>query len=403
MSIEKGGYMNTEKIKNLSKKYYDRIVEIRHRIHMHPELAFQEHETSKLIANELMRMGIEVQNGIAKTGVVGLIKGEKPGKTILLRADMDALEVQEAADVPYKSKIKGKMHACGHDGHIAGVLGAAMILNDLKDELHGNIKLVFQPAEETEGGAKPMIELGIMENPHVDAAIGCHLWGSFKEGEVHIKEGPVMASPDVFTFKIIGKGGHAGIPHLSIDPIVITSQVICSIQSIVSRRVNPLKPVVISCCSIHGGETNNVIPNEVEVKGTVRTFHQDLRNWIPEAIEEILKTTTKAYGGSYEFEYSKRFPPLINNEKMAKLAMNSISKIIGEENVHKQEEANMGGEDFAYFASIVPSVYYFIGITPKNSDTVIHHHPKFGFNDTNLLILSQSMAQVAIDYLNEFE
>ncbi len=395
--------MTTEKIKILGKKYYERIVEIRHRIHMYPELSFQEFETSKLVANELRKVGIEVQEGIAGTGVVGLIRGGKPGKTVLLRADMDALEIEEEADVPYKSKVKGKMHACGHDGHTAGVLGAAMILNDMKDEIKGNIKLVFQPAEESDGGAKPMIDEGIMENPHVDAAIGCHLWGGFKEGEIHVKEGPVMASPDIFDLKIIGKGGHAGIPHLSIDPVLIAAQVICSIQGIVSRRTNPLKPVVISCCSIRGGETYNVIPNEVEVKGTVRTFDNEIRDWIPKAIEEILSTTTESFGGDYEFKYIKRFPPLINNEEMVSLAKESISKLIGKENVFKQEEANMGGEDFAYFAEKVPSVYYFIGITPEGSDTVVHHHPKFSFDDANLLILSQSMAQVAIDYLNEFE
>lgn len=395
--------MTTEKIKALGEKYYDRIVSIRHDIHMYPELAFQEFRTSKLVAEELKKIGIEVQEGIAQTGVVGLIRGSRPGKTILIRADMDALEIEESVDVPYRSKLKGKMHACGHDGHTAGILGAAMILNDMKDEISGNIKLVFQPAEESSGGAKPMIDEGIMENPKVDAAIGCHLWGGFREGEVHIKEGAVMASPDIFDIRIMGKGGHAGIPHLSVDPVLMASQVICNIQGIVSRRTDPLKPVVISCCSIHGGESYNVIPNEVKIKGTVRTFHREIRDWIPTAIEEVLKTTTQSFGGDYDFKYIKRFPPLINDESMVNLARRSISKLIGKENVFKQSEANMGGEDFAYFAEAVPSVYYFIGITPENGDTIIHHHPSFNFNDTNLLLLSQSIAQVAIDYLKDFE
>lgn len=391
--------MTTEKIKTLGKKHYNKIVEIRHKIHMYPEIAFQEYKTSKLVADELRKMGIEVEEFVAKTGVVGLIKGGKPGKTILLRADMDALEIQEDVDVSYKSKVKGKMHACGHDGHTAGVLGAAMILNDMKDDIKGNIKLVFQPAEESDGGAKPMIDEGVLKNPNVDVAIGCHLWGEFKEGEVHLKEGPIMASPDVFSFKIIGKGGHAGLPHLSIDPVLMASQAICDIQNIVSRKINPLTPVVISCCSVHGGETYNVIPNEVEVKGTVRAFDNDIRDSVPKEIEKVLSSITKPFGANYEFKFTKRFPPLINDEKMVNLARKSISKLIGVENVFKQREASMGGEDFSYFAQELPSVYYFIGITPKGEETILHHHPKFGFRDSNLLLLSESMAQIVIDYL----
>lgn len=392
--------MTTKIIKELGKKYYDAIVKIRHEIHMHPEIAFQEYQTSQIVANELRNMGIEVKEKIAQTGVIGLIRGGKPGKTILLRADMDALEIDENVNVPYKSKVNGKMHACGHDGHTAGLLGAAMILNDMKEDINGNIKLVFQPGEESDGGAKPMIEQGIMTNPKVDAAIGCHLWGNFTEGEVHIKEGPVMASPDVFSFKIIGKGGHAGLPHLSIDPILIASRAICSIQGIISRRINPLKSAVISCCSIHGGESYNIIPNEVEIKGTVRTFDKDLRDSIPNKIEAVLKSTTEPFGANYKFKYTKRFPPVINNKEMVNLATESISQLIGQENVFKQKEANMGGEDFSYFAQEVPSVYYFIGITPKNKETILHHNPNFRFDDSNLLILSESMAQIAINYLN---
>lgn len=393
--------MLTASIKKLSQKYYEKMVESRHLFHMNPEIAFQEFETAKYLANELRNMGISVEEGLAQTGVVGLIEGNKPGKTILLRADMDALEIEEENDIPFKSTVKGKMHACGHDGHMAGVLGAAMILNDLKDQLNGNVKIVFQPAEEADGGAKPMIDESVLENPQVNAAIGCHLWGEFNEGEVHVKEGPTMASIDVFTFQMIGKGGHAALPHLSIDPVVMGAKAVSDIQTIVSRKVDPLQPAVVSCCSIHGGETFNVIPNTVEVKGTVRTFNEEIRGQIQVAIEDVLKAVALEYGGSYKLEYTRRFPPLINNEDMVGLARKSISKLIGENNVHQQAKANMGGEDFAYFAKAIPSVYYFIGITPENSDTIIHHHPKFNFNDENLLLLSQSMAQIAIDYLNE--
>jgi len=393
--------MDTDRIIELSKKHYNRVVELRHQFHMNPETSFEEFETSKTVANELEKLGIEVTRNVAKTGVVGLIKGKYPGKTVLLRADMDALLVQEEADVPYKSKVPGKMHACGHDGHTAGLLGAAMILNELKDEMHGNIKLVFQPAEENDGGAEPMIAEGVLENPKVDAAFACHVWGTFKEGQIFVKHGPVMASPDIFKFKIIGKGGHAAMPHLTIDPVMIAVQAINNMQSIISRRINPLQPAVISFTSIHGGEVHNVIPNEVEVMGTIRIFDKELREWIPQAMKNVLKGTTESQGGSYVFEHIKRYPPLINDNEMTDMVEKSVAKIVGKDNVTEAPEPNMGGEDFAYFAEQVPSSFYFVGIAPTEDETVSHHHPKFAWDDKNLLIVSQSLAQVALDYLNK--
>ena len=224
------------KIMSLSEKYYEKVKEIRHLIHMYPELGFEEYKTSELIINELEKLGIEVQRNVAKTGVVGLIRGKQEGKTVLLRADMDALRVEEKVDVGYKSKIPGVMHACGHDGHVAGLLGAAMILNELKDEIIGNVKLVFQPAEEGIGGAKPMIDEGVLNNPKVDAAFGAHLLGSLKEGQIRTMHGHMMASPDTFSFKVIGRGGHGAEPQNSIDPIIITCQIVSSLQTIISRR-----------------------------------------------------------------------------------------------------------------------------------------------------------------------
>lgn len=386
-------------VKRLGEKYLQHMINLRETIHMYPEDGFSEFTTSKIIIEELEKLGIKVQKNVAKTGVVGLIEGKYPGKTVLLRADMDALKIQEQADVEYKSKIDGMMHACGHDGHVAGLLGAAMILNELKDNLHGNVKLVFQPAEERDGGALPMIEEGVLENPKVDAAFAAHLWGYLNEGEVHLKEGPMMASPDIFNIKVIGKGGHGAVHQESIDPIVITCQIVNSLQTIVSRKINPLDPVVITCGRIQGGDCHNVIPNEVELEGTIRTFNEETRNWVPKVMEDLIRGITTSQGAAYEFKYEPKYPALINDKYMTSFAKESLKKVVGEENVFDLKEPNMGGEDFAYFAQKVPSAFIFVGIANNKSEPVIHHNPYFKWDSKNVGILAQSLSQIAIDYL----
>ena len=386
-------------VKRLGEKYLQHMINLRETIHMYPEDGFSEFTTSKIIIEELEKLGIKVQKNVAKTGVVGLIEGKYPGKTVLLRADMDALKIQEQADVEYKSKIDGMMHACGHDGHVAGLLGAAMILNELKDNLHDNVKLVFQPAEERDGGALPMIEEGVLENPKVDAAFAAHLWGYLNEGEVHLKEGPMMASPDIFNIKVIGKGGHGAVPQESIDPIVITCQIVNSLQTIVSRKINPLDPVVITCGRIQGGDCHNVIPNEVELEGTIRTFNEETRNWVPKVMEDLIRGITTSQGAAYEFKYEPKYPALINDKYMTSFAKESLKKVVGEENVFDLKEPNMGGEDFAYFAQKVPSAFIFVGIANNKSEPVIHHNPYFKWDSKNVGILAQGLSQIAIDYL----
>ena len=386
-------------VKRLGEKYLQHMINLRETIHMYPEDGFSEFTTSKIIIEELEKLGIKVQKNVAKTGVVGLIEGKYPGKTVLLRADMDALKIQEQADVEYKSKIDGMMHACGHDGHVAGLLGAAMILNELKDNLHGNVKLVFQPAEERDGGALPMIEEGVLENPKVDAAFAAHLWGYLNEGEVHLKEGAMMASPDIFNIKVIGKGGHGAVPQESIDPIVITCQIVNSLQTIVSRKINPLDPVVITCGRIQGGDCHNVIPNEVELEGTIRTFNEETRNWVPKVMEDLIRGITTSQGAAYEFKYEPKYPALINDKYMTSFAKESLKKVVGEENVFDLKEPNMGGEDFAYFAQKVPSAFIFVGIANNKSEPVIHHNPYFKWDSKNVGILAQGLSQIAIDYL----
>jgi len=386
-------------IRRLGEKYLQQMINLRKAIHMYPEDGFKEFKTSEIIVNELEKLGIKVQKNVAKTGVVGLIEGNYPGKTVLLRADMDALKIQEQADVEYKSKVDGMMHACGHDGHVAGLLGAAMILNELKEKLHGNVKLVFQPAEEREGGALPMIEEGVLENPKVDAAFGAHLWGYLKEGEVHLKEGPMMAAPDIFNIKVIGKGGHGAVPQESIDPIVITCQIVNALQTIVSRKISPLDPVVVTCGKIQGGDSFNVIPNEVELEGTIRTFNEETRKLVPCIMEDLVRGITTSQGATYEFKYKANYPALLNNTDMTNFAKKSLEKIVGKENVFDLKEPNMGGEDFAYFAQKVPSAFMFIGIADNESEPVIHHNPYFKWDSKNVGILAQSLSQIALDYL----
>lgn len=391
--------MLTKRIVELSEKYFKEISDIRRQIHMHPEVGYEEYKTSQLICDTLDKLGIEYERNIAKTGVVGIIRGKNPGKTILLRADMDALPMQESDKYEYKSKRDGYMHACGHDGHVAGLLGAAMILNELKDELHGNIKLLFQPDEENIGGAKPMIDEGVLKNPDVDAAIACHLWGSALKGKIEIKHGELMASRDTFKFKIIGKGGHGALPHLAIDPITLGAQAINSMQTIISRKLNPVKPGIISFCTVHSGSSHNIIPGELEVSGTIRTFHDDVREWIPKEMESILKGITESQGATYEFELMESYPPLFNNIEMTDLVINSTAKIVGNENVMTNINLSTGSEDFAYYAKEVPSAFYFVGIAEDENSFVCHHHPDFGFEDDCLLVSAQTLAQITVDFL----
>jgi len=386
-------------VQELSRKFYEDMVNIRHKLHMNPELGDQEHQTSRMISDVLSSFGIEVREHVARTGVVGLIRGARPGRTVLLRADMDALPIQEDVDVPYRSRIPGRMHACGHDGHVAGLLGAAMILNSLRGSFSGQVKLAFQPAEETEGGAARMIAEGILEDPHVDAAFGCHLWGPLREGEVQLCPGPMMASVDSFKFRILGNGGHSALPHLAVDPIPLAAQIITFFQTIVSRRVSPLEPAVLTISSIHSGEADNVIPGTVVCGGTVRSFSETLREAIPREMEAILKGVTEAQGASYEFEYQKVFPALINDPGMTRLVRDAFAKIVGASHVNDAGAPVMGSEDFAYFCQSVPSAFAMVGIAGHEAAAPMHHHPKFQWEDRNLLTLSKGMAQIALDFL----
>ncbi len=289
-----------ERVKNLSDKYYEKIVNLRHQIHMHPELEFEEENTARLVCEILDEYGIKYEKNIAKTGILASIEGKKPStkkaQCVLLRADMDALPVQEQTNLSYASKINGKMHACGHDGHTAGLLGAVLILNELRDEFSGTIKFMFQPAEEGSGGAKPMIEAGILENPHVDAVFGCHLWGPLLENTAQIVSGEMMAGVDVFDLEFIGKGGHGAHPHTTIDPIVMASKFVSDVQCIISRRLRPVDAGVITIGKFHAGTTFNVIPQNAILQGTVRFLSDENQKLLQSSIENTARAVALEFG-----------------------------------------------------------------------------------------------------------
>lgn len=389
-----------DQIKLLAKKYLEEMIAIREDLHANPELGHEEVYTQSVVESALNKHGIE-HFRLAGTGVVGIIKGAKPGKTVLLRADMDALPIQEIAQVPYASKTPGKMHACGHDGHTAGLLGAAFILNDMKDSLQGTIKLMFQPAEETDGGALPMIEEGILNNPKVDAAFGLHLAGHLPEGQIQVKYGAMYGAPDEFEITIHGRGGHAASPEQTVDPISIAMQFISNAQNILTRRIDPMKPAVISFTSIHAGEGLNVIPETLYLGGTIRTLYPDTREIVSKMLNETLNSICDLNGATHELKYMPSYPPLINDDEMVSFAEKSLTNFFGADKVSQMEFATLGAEDFAYLAAKIPSSYHVVGIWEPGTPEPVHHHPAFQWRSKNLEITSSSLAIIAYDYLNQ--
>lgn len=380
----------------------DELVYIRRDIHENPEKGFHETRTAKLVADKLQSLGIEVKTEVGKTGVIGLLKGKQPGKTILLRGDMDCLEMDELVDVPYKSKNKGLMHSCGHDAHTSWLLGAAMILSEMKDEIHGNVKFLFQPAEEIAAGAKLMVEEGALENPRVDAAIGAHIMPEVPSGMIGVGYNAMLAACGYFKIKIKGRGAGGASPHNSIDPISIGCQVHTGLQTIVSRRINPLDPAVISICQFNGGSAHNVIPEEMEMAGTVRSQSYELEESIPKMMEEIIAGITSASGADYEFEYETICPPVINNMEITSVVEVAGQKILGEENVITINRPGMGGEDFAFISKEVPSSFFAVGTFNKEKNIVVPaHNPYFDIDEDVLCKASAVISQAAIEYLSK--
>lgn len=388
-----------KKIEALTQKYFPKIVELRHQIHMHPELEFEEENTANLLCAILDEYGIKYERNIAKTGILAQIQGKSTGKCVLLRADMDALPVQEETGLSYASKIPGKMHACGHDGHSAGLMGALLVLNELRDEFTGTIKFMFQPAEEGSGGAKPMIEAGILENPKVDAVFGCHLWGALLENTAQIVSGEMMAGVDAFELEFIGKGGHGAHPHTTIDPIVMGAKFVSDIQCVISRHLNPVDAGVITIGSFCAGNTFNIIPENAVLKGTVRFLNEKNQALLQEGIERTAKAVALEFGGKFKLDYKREYPPLINDEKMAKIARRAFAKILGEENIIKEARADMGAEDFSFLTQARAGAYVFVGISKDLKNPTLHHSSTFCWNDENLKILMQGDALMALEFL----
>ncbi|HHV78546.1 MAG TPA: amidohydrolase [Firmicutes bacterium] len=377
------------------------LIEIRRRIHQHPELGFEEFETAKLIEETLRKYGIETKR-LAKTGVVGLLRGNGE-RTIALRADMDALPIQELNQVEYASKIPGKMHACGHDVHVTCLLGAAIVLSNRRNALRGNVKFIFQPAEEAPGGAKPMIEEGVLEDPKVDVIVGGHCWPGLPAGCIEVGEGPVMAAPDVLTLKIIGKGGHGAMPHTTVDAIAVAFQVGVALQQVVSRMSDPLDPVVLTIGSISGGTAPNVIAQEVLMKGSIRSLSPETHEKLPRIIEQVVKGVTSAYGATYEMDYYNLYPPTINDPKVAQMVLKAAEKALGPGKALWSRYPSMGGEDFSYFTQKIPGAFFRIGVSDPSKQRPSYplHSPNFDVCEDAIPAAVSVLVQIVEDYLNQ--
>ena len=376
-----------------------RIIETRRDFHKYPELAFQEKRTSKIVYKKLKSFGIKTLKNIGKTGVVGILKGNNPGKTIAFRADMDALPIQETGNKPYKSVNNGVMHACGHDAHTAMLLGAAEVLSKKKEFINGEIRFIFQPAEEGYGGAKYMIKDGAIQD--VNEIYGLHVWNYQKSGTVGIKSGAVMAAADIFTIKIKGIGGHGAAPQGTVDSIVVATHLIQALQTIVSRNTNPLESTVITIGQINGGYNFNIIADEVILKGTTRSFSKKNQLLIKKRMKTIIKGIEKTYGAKIVLDYQDGYPPVINNERITKKLIHAAKKIAGQNVV--EPYLTMGGEDFSYFSNQVPGCFFFLGSAPKNQKLMStpHHCSHFDIDENAMLIGSSIFVEVALQNYNK--
>lgn len=378
----------------------DELIRLRRDFHRHPELGFHEERTSTVISDYLDRLGMEVHRGIGKTGVVGVLRGRKPGKTVMLRSDMDALPIQEQNDVEYMSVNDGVMHACGHDGHMAILLGAATVLSAERDKLPGIVKFVFQPAEESLGGAKYMIEDGVLEDPRVDAVFGLHLINQIPRGYIACKSGTIMANMDGFIVTIMGRGGHGAMPEGGIDAILMSSQVITALQGIATKQISPLNPVIVHVGIIRGGEAPNVIADTVVLEGTVRTLDESARKLIPGSMERIISGITSTMGGSYELDYQTGYPATINDATMTEMVKKAALEAVGSDCVFEHPSA-MISEDMSFYLQKVPGSYFFVGSgNAAKGLCQPHHNSRFDIDEEALVVGAHMMFSVAVSYLN---
>jgi len=405
------------KIDTLADAVEANVVLWRHHLHANPELSNREEQTAAYVAAHLRGLGIEVQTGVAGHGVVGLLKGGRPGPVVALRADMDALPVTERTGLVYASKVKadyggkevGVMHACGHDAHVAILMGAAEVLAGVREELAGTVKFIFQPAEEgawpaPEWGAKQMISEGVLENPKVDAIFGLHVWSSMHSGVIGVRSGPVMASSDFLRITVTGKQTHAAAPWQGVDPITVSAQIALGIQNVASRQINILgSPSIVSIGTIHGGDRNNIIPDEVVMTGTIRTFDPEVRTAYHERVTRTAEKIAEAAGAKAEVYIGADtgYAPTINHVKLTEQMKDVLVRVVGEEMV-VTNDLTTGSEDFSFFQQQVPGLFIFLGVTPEGTDlstVAANHSPLFLVDDAALKTGVRAMANLAAEYL----
>jgi amidohydrolase len=379
---------------------------LRRDFHMHPELGFREIRTGGIVARELESLGIEVTKGIGKTGVVGLLEGAKPGPTLLLRFDMDALPITEETGAEYASQNQGVMHACGHDGHTAIGLTVAKMLYAHRADLAGTIKFCFQPAEEgpcgeETGGAETMMRDGVLDAPNVDMSLSLHLWNEKPLGWLGVKKGPIMAGAEIFTVRVVGRGGHGGIPEATVDPIVAAANIVNALQTIVSRNVAPADTAVVSVTRIHGGTAFNVIPSEVMLEGTIRTFDRKVRQKVLERLEQIARGVAEGMGCQAEVHIQRITPALVNQDAITSTVQDTARRILSESHLDTEYQT-MTAEDMAFMQEKIPGCYFFVGSNDKSRNLDYgHHHPKFDFDEEALIRGSALMAAAAVDVLSQ--
>ncbi|HEX9068070.1 MAG TPA: amidohydrolase [Ktedonobacterales bacterium] len=380
------------------------LVTLRRHFHQHPELSFEETETAKEIAARLRELGIETREGVGGTGIVGLIQGEKPGPTLLVRADIDALPIEELSETEYRSQTPGKMHACGHDGHIAIGLGLAELLMARRGELAGAVKLVFQPAEERAAGAEAMINDGVLRDPVPDACLGLHLWSSGRVGTVSLQSGPIMASADEIIIHVRGKGGHGAMPHEAVDPIIIAAHIITALQTLVSREVSPFAPVVLTIGSIHGGSAFNVIADEVEIKGTLRTYDEALRAHLKERIASLAGGIAVSMRGEARCSVGAGTGPCVNDAGMTALVRSAVVATLGEKGLPEGDARVTPSDDMSAFLAAAPGCYFFVGAgNSERGITAPHHNARFDIDEESLPIGLEIMARATLAYLAKRE
>lgn len=383
-----------EDIKDIVKSNESQIVHMRRELHQIPETAYNEVKTSAYVAKHLEAEGLEVKTGIAKHGVVGLMRTGRSGPTLMIRADMDALPIKEETGLSCSSTHEGVMHACGHDGHMAMALGAAQMLVKVKEELVGNVKFVFQPAEEGPGGAKPMIEAGIMEDPRVDYAVGCHVWPGLPSGAIGVKAGPIMAAMDRFDIKILGRGGHGAMPHMCIDALEVGTQVVNALQRIVSRHMNPLSPTVVTVGTFQAGTAFNIIPREAVLSGTTRTFNHEIWHSWEERIENIVRGVCSSMGARYELDFQQGYPPTVNDAFMTDVVVRCAQAVLGKDQV-VEPESTMGGEDMSYYLEKTQGCFFFLGVGLEGGAPV--HNPGFTLDEDALVYGTETFCRVALE------